>query len=53
VTEIEVSELKMENDGWLVKGAYNQKIDSEWDWAYNFMIRINKDGKIIEYNSNA
>jgi len=51
--DIEISGVKREKEGWVVKGAYSTKIDKDLDWAFNFIVKIDKNGKIVEYNLNA
>jgi hypothetical protein len=53
VSDIEVTSLEREKGGWVVKGEYSAKIGKELDWAFNFIIRIDKDGEIVAYNFNA
>jgi hypothetical protein len=52
VSEVEVNSVHKEGKEWIIKGAYSTSIEG-FPWAFNFVVQINDNGKVISYNFNA
>lgn len=52
VSEVEISSVNREGEEWVIKGAYSTSIEG-LPWSFNFVVRIDDNGKVVSYDFNA